>query len=329
MSLEFQTPAALWLLLLLPAYAFLRWRAGRGVSLRFSGIAPVRTLPRTRRLLLRRVPEWLRLITLGLIVIALARPRQGLTETWLSSEGVDIVIALDVSGSMEASDFTAGDRSVTRLDISKQVIEQFIRGRRSDRIGLVVFATFAYTQCPLTVDYPVLEELLGEVQLGMLDGSSTAIGYALMASLARLKYSPAESKVIVLLTDGNSNAGKINPETAAEMAETLGVKIYAIGVGGAEPFRYRGRMGRIYTVEPLNDEPLKEMAEVTGGKYFRATDSNALESIFATIDRLEKTESEAVVYTQYRELFPYALGPALALFLLALLLEKTAFRRLP
>ncbi len=326
---EFQDPVFLWLIALVPLAVLLRRRSERGLAIFFSDISLARGLPRTRRAALGGLPALLAALALVLAGLGLARPRLGLSEVRVSSEGVAIVIALDVSGSMEAEDFQAGGRRINRLDISKQVIEQFIRGRDSDRIGLVVFATHAYTQCPLTVDYEVLQMLLAEVKLGILDGQRTAIGSALAASLNRLRDAEAKSKVVILVTDGNNNAGKIDPLTAAEMAKTLGVKIYAIGVGGKDPYRYRGAFGQIYTVEPLNDQPLMEISDLTGGKYFRATDSGALEAIFATIDRLEKTVSEDVVYTSYRELFPAFVWSALGLLLLGVFLDRTVFRRLP
>lgn len=326
---EFQDPVFLWLIALVPLAFLLGRRSERGLVVFFSDISLARGLPRTRRAALSGLPALLAALALVLAGLGLARPRLGLSEVRVSSEGVAIVIALDVSGSMEAEDFQAGGRRINRLDISKQVIEQFIRGRDSDRIGLVVFATHAYTQCPLTIDYEVLQMLLAEVKLGILDGQRTAIGSALAASLNRLRDAEAKSKVVILVTDGNNNAGKIDPLTAAEMAKTLGVKIYAIGVGGKDPYRYRGAFGQIYTVEPLNDQPLMEISDLTGGKYFRATDSGALESIFATIDRLEKTVSEDVIYTSYRELFPAFVWAALGLLLLGFLLERTVFRRLP
>lgn len=326
---EFQDPVFLWLIALVPLAYLLGRRSERGLAVFFSDISLARGLPRTRRAALNGIPALLAALALVLAGLGLARPRLGLSEVRVSSEGVAIVIALDVSGSMEAEDFQAGGRRINRLDISKQVIEQFIRGRDSDRIGLVVFATHAYTQCPLTIDYEVLQMLLAEVKLGILDGQRTAIGSALAASLNRLRDAEAKSKVVILVTDGNNNAGKIDPLTAAEMAKTLGVKIYAIGVGGKDPYRYRGAFGQIYTVEPLNDQPLVEISDLTGGKYFRATDSGALESIFATIDRLEKTVSEDVIYTSYRELFPAFVLAALGLLLLGFLLERTVFRRLP
>lgn len=325
---EFVNPVWLWLLALLPLYWFFLWLGRRGRSVGFSDVATAARLPRTLRLRLRRLPAVFMTAALALLVVAMARPRRGLTETKIRTEGVDIVISLDDSGSMEAADFSAGGKPVSRLDISKRVIENFIAGRDEDQIGLVVFGTYAFTQCPLTVDYGVLERLLERVRLGMLDGNRTAIGSALAVSLNRLRESKAKSRIVILLTDGNNNTGKISPETAAEMARTLGVKIYTIGVGSTTPVQYRKGFN-IYTIEPLNDAPLKQIAETTGGKYFRATDSRALEEIFKSIDQLEKTPAEAVVYTQYRELFPPLSLLALGLILAGTLLEWTSFRRLP
>jgi Ca-activated chloride channel family protein len=266
-------------------------------------------------------------------VVALARPRQGLEETKVSTEGIDIVLAVDVSGSMLAEDFKIGGERRNRLEVVKKVIGNFILGRESDRIGMVVFAGRAYTQCPLTLDYNVLLQLLDKARIGMVE-DGTSIGSAIATCLNRLRNTKAESKVIILLTDGVNNLGKIDPQTAAEMARTLGVKIYTIGAGskGEVPYPVTDIWGRtVYQPVsiPIDDESLEKIAQTTGGRYFAAEDTGSLEKIFKLIDGMEKTASESTIYTEYRELFPYFAIPAFCCLLIGIVLENTRFRRLP
>ena len=251
------------------------------------------------------------------------------------TEGIDIILTIDISGSMQAEDF----KPKNRLHVAKQVVSEFIRGRDSDRIGMVIFAGQAVTQCPLTSDYSVLLSLLENVQIGMLE-DGTAIGMALATSVNRLKDMEAKSKVVILLTDGQNNRGEIDPLTAARIAQSLGIKVYTVGVGreGGAPIPvYDPIYGKRYLVGPdgqliltqMDEETLKEIARLTGGKYFRAVDRDSLKKIYQQIDRLEKTKRKVKHYMEYRELFQYLVSAALFCMTASFLLENTRFRTIP
>ncbi|MDN3514269.1 MAG: VWA domain-containing protein [Candidatus Brocadia sp.] len=275
----------------------------------------------------------LRTMAIVLLVIALARPQYGNKQTKVTTEGIDIVLAVDVSGSMLAEDFEIGGRRCNRLYVIKQVAKDFIKKRTNDRIGLVVFAGRAYTQCPMTVDYGMLLQLLEKAEIGMVE-DGTAIGSGIGSSVDRLKNTKAKSKVIILLTDGRNNAGEIDPLTAAEIARTFGIKIYTIGAGtkGLAPFPavdlFGNRVMKQVKID-IDDDALGEIAKITDGRYYRATDTESLREIYTQIDKLEKTESESTQYTEYNELFPYFLLPAFGLLLFELGLTKTRFRKIP
>jgi len=321
------------LLLLVPPVVW-AYKRGRGGSIRFPLVA---VLKRVEPSLSARVRPYvlpgLRGFALGLMVLALVRPQKGDEFTKVTSEGVDIVLTLDVSGSMRAEDFTFGDEQANRLAVVKYVVEEFIKARKNDRIGMVVFASYAYTQCPLTTDHDVLLDILSRVDFAPAGEERTAIGSALASSLTLLQDSKAKSKVIVLLTDGKSNAGRIDPITAAKMAEPLGVKIYTVGVGtrGLAPVPQQTPYGIRYIHIPvdLDEDTLKEIARTTNGRYFRATDTESLEKVYKEIDRLEKTKVEVTHYAEYKELFHYLLVPALCILMLEILLAGTRFRRIP
>jgi Ca-activated chloride channel family protein len=282
-----------------------------------------------RRSPMRKALPYVRTLVLLLLVFALARPRFGRREVEVTSEGIDIVIALDISGSMRAEDFQPHNR----LYVAKQEAEKFIGGRRTDRIGLVVFASNSYTQCPLTTDYAVLEKLLEEVDFGEIkDG--TAIGMALANGVNRLKDVPAKSRVIILLTDGRNNAGTVDPSTAADLARAMRVRVYAIGVGTMEDAPYPVDdpvFGRRYVKLPaeVDDATLTKIAETTGGQYFRATDADALDRIFHQIDQMEKTKVETHEWVNYSEFGSYLALPALLLLLVEWVLGATWLRKLP
>ncbi len=275
----------------------------------------------------------LRSIVIVLLVAALARPQYGNEQTKVTTEGIDIVLAVDVSGSMLAEDFEIGGNRYNRLYITKQVVKDFIEKRTNDRIGLVVFAGRAYTQCPMTLDYEMLLQLLEKVGIGMIE-DGTAIGSAIGSSVDRLKNTKAKSKVIILLTDGRNNAGEIDPFTAAEIAKTFDIKIYAIGAGtkGLAPFPafdlFGNKVMRQVKID-IDDDALQEIAKITDGQYYRATDTKSLREIYNQIDKLEKTESEVIQYTEYSELFHYFLLPAFGLLLCELGLTKTRLRKIP
>jgi Ca-activated chloride channel family protein len=274
----------------------------------------------------------LRIATLALLTVATARPQASRQWEVIRGRGVDIVLALDISGSMAALDFEPRNR----LEAAKQVIDSFIKERRYDRIGLVVFAREAFSQCPPTLDYDVLRQLLGEValvtDLGLDDG--TAVGMGLAQATAMLQESEAKSRVIILLTDGVNNSGLMDPLTAAQAAAALAVRVYTIGMGrpGTVPFpvddTFLGRTTRLIQSE-IDEESLQRIAETTDASYFRATDTQGLSEIYDQISRMEKSEVEVQVFTRHRELAAWILFPALGLLLLDLILRHTVFRALP
>ncbi len=275
------------------------------------------------------VLPWLRLVALLLLVIALARPRDVHNLREIEGEGIDIVVALDISGSMRALDFQPDNR----LAVAKSIIHDFIMGRTQDRIGLVVFASRAFTQCPLTLDRSILTGFLDEVEIGLIE-DGTAIGLGLATAVNRLRHSEAVSRTVILLTDGSNNIPTLEPETAAELARTLGVRVYTVGVGkhGKVPFpddrRLMGRRTRMVEM-PLDEDLLREIARVTDGEYFRAVDAEALARIFATIDELETSRYRTTVTTWYEERMAWFVVPALLLLLLDVLFGAVWLRRIP
>ena len=287
----------------------------------FRGIKP------TLRERLNHVPFLLRALALALFIIAIARPQSFATGENVYTEGIDVAVLLDISGSMLAEDFKPN-----RLEAAKIEIDKFVQGRVSDKIGLVVFAGQSFTQCPLTIDYSVLRNLLKDIQSGMIE-DGTAIGTAIANGVNRLKDSKAKSKVIILLTDGVNNSGEIDPITAAQIAQKFGIRIYAIGVGtqGQAPYPFRTPLGIRYQMVPveIDEAVLTQIAKITDGKYFRATNNKRLEEIYKEIDKLEKTRVEITSYRQAKELFYGWAGGGLFLLLLEFGLIRTYLRRLP
>jgi Ca-activated chloride channel family protein len=275
----------------------------------------------------------LRTVALVLVALALARPQAGSAATKLHREGVDVVLAVDVSGSMLAEDFQLAGGRANRLAAVKEVVKEFVAARPEDRIGLVVFAARPYTQSPLTLDHGWLLQNLARAEIGMIE-DGTAVGSALATAVNRLRASTAKSKFVVLLTDGQSNAGRITPQTAADAAKALGIKVYTVGAGsrGLAPFPtqdlFGGTVYRPVQVD-IDEETLKKVAATTGARYFRATDTASLRDVYAEIDRSEKTPYEAPQYLDYRELYPWLLWPALACLLLEMGLGETVLRKLP
>lgn len=322
----------LWLILLLsvPAavyFIFIR-KCLRNSSLKYSDLSWY-NLVKKPGFNKRNILFVLRLLALALLITALARPQTGRTSRDVESEGIDIMLTLDISGSMQAEDF----QPYNRLYAAKQVIRDFIKGRSSDRIGLVIFARESVTQCPLTTDYGVLESFLNQVEIGQIE-DGTAIGLGLATSINRLKYAPGKSKIIILLTDGNNNAGEIDPMTAADLARIMGIKIYTIGAGRPGPSYFTARdpaTGRsmVYQIEQLDEDILRQIARLTKGEYFRATDGQALANIYKQIDEMEKTRVKVKEYTSYAEIFPYFLWVGLALVLAETILNNTILRKLP
>ena len=323
-----------WYLLLLLLVPLLIWRyvrlmrQGQG-SLRFASTLVLEGIPPSWTLYVRHVLFGIGMLSLALSVIAMARPRKGTESEEILTEGIDIVIALDASSSMAAEDF----KPQNRFHVAKLVASRFIEELKYDRVGLVVFAAKAYSRCPLTLDYGVLLNILNNAKLGTLE-DGTAIGNALATCLNRLRGSKAKSKVVILVTDGVNNRGEIQPIDAAEIAGTLGIKIYTIGVGSAGIARIPINdpvYGRIYTnvqVE-IDEASLKKIAEITHGIYYRATDKPTLEKIFEDIGSLEKTKIEVKTYTHYNERYDDFLLPAMMLIFLSTLLANTRFAKVP
>jgi len=330
--LHFEDPWLLVLLLVIPAMLIYGLRSPGSSRIRFSSLAVLSQLKKPRTLLARRCLLALRCLAVALLIVALARPQEGLKSTQISTEGVDIMLCLDSSGSMQALDFKEKGSRVDRLSVVKRVVSDFIRGRKNDRIGMVVFGQEAFTQCPLTLDYGVLLSLLDSVQIGMA-GDTTAIGSALGLCVKRLKDLPSKSKVIILLTDGRSNAGTVSPATAADIAKTYNIKVHSIGVGteGEAPFLVDSFFGKQYVYQKvdLDEDTLKEIAAKTGGMYFRATSTEALEKIYQQIDAMEKTEIKIKEYMEYDELFVPPLLAGLGLLLLEIVLANTRLRKIP
>lgn len=328
--MSFAYPYLLLLLVVPPLLFWLRASRRRKLepSVAFSSIALAK-VPTGWRVRASRLLPWLRLLALVFLVLALARPRKGESEVQVTSEGIDIVIALDISGSMKAEDFQPHNR----LFVAKREAKRFIEGRTTDRIGLVVFASNSYTQCPLTTDYLVLQSLIDDVGFGDIQ-DGTAIGMAIANGVNRLKDIPGKSRILILLTDGQNNSGAIDPITAAELARSVGVRIYSIGVGAEDEAPYPvddPMLGRHYVYMPaqIDEETLQKIAELTGGEYFRATDAEALAQIYERIDQLETTKVETREWVNYSEFGSYLVLPALALVLLEALLGASVLRRLP
>jgi len=327
--LEFAHPRLLLLTLPIVAAALLlRRRDADPASLRHPVVAVLARAPRGWRVRLRSALPVLRVIVLLLVVLAMAGPRRPHAVREVEGEGIDIVIALDISGSMQALDFQPDNR----LQVAKAIIRDFVGGRPRDRIGLTVFASRAFTQCPLTLDRSILAGFLEEVRIGLIE-DGTAIGLGLATALNRLRHSEAASRTVILLTDGSNNVPTLEPETAAELAQALGVRVYTIGVGkrGRVPFPRTGPFGtRTVMVEmPIDEDLLTRIAEMTGGRYWRAEDPEALAQVFAAIDELETSRYRTKVSTWYDEKLAWFAAPALALLLLESLLGAVWLRRLP
>ncbi len=325
-----------WLLLLLfgiPILAWLKGKLGGTAAVTFSTTAMLAEIGSRQRNRAGAFLAGLSYLALALFIIALARPQLGRVTTRVQATGVDIMLVLDVSRSMLAEDFTIGNSRSNRIDTVKLVTEQFIRQRPNDRIGIVAFAGRPYLVSPLTLDHDWLIRNLERLRIGLVE-DGTAIGSAIASAANRLKDKEAKTKLIVLLTDGDNNAGKVQPLTAAEAAKALGIRIYTIGAGteGEAPFPLQNAFGRtVYrnVLVKFDEKTLSEIATITNGQYFRATDTNSLRKIFSEIDKMEKTKVEVERTAQYRDLFQYVLIPGIACLLLEILLSQTVWRRLP
>jgi Ca-activated chloride channel family protein len=327
------SPWFLVLLALLPLLWRGVFRRERRSALRYPTLSTLKSISTAGAGARRIVLPALRTLALVLVVVALARPQAGSTTAKVHREGVDVVLAVDVSGSMLAEDFTLEEERASRLDVVKSVVDAFVAARPQDRIGLVLFGARAYTQAPLTLDHGWLRQNLSRAKVGMIE-DGTAVGAGIATSVNRLRASTAKSKFVVLLTDGQQNAGTIAPHTAAEAAAALGIKVYTVGAGtrGMAPYPatdlFGNKVYRPISVD-IDEDALKKVAEITKARYFRATDTASLREVYGEIDRAEKTEFEAPEFTEYREIYPYFLWPALLLFVLELVLAETALRKLP
>ncbi len=329
---SFSDPLYLLLLPVLPlmVYWYLRGMKRSSGKIRYSDIGILKRLVPSAKQRLRHILFVMRLLAFTMLIFALARPQSSSKEEEISTEGVDIILAMDVSSSMLAEDFKPNNR----LEAAKLVAMDFIKGRRNDRLGMVIFAGESFTQCPLTLDYGVLLTLLEGIKVADKDWDGTAIGMGIINAVNRLRDSKAKSKVIILLTDGVNNSGQVAPVTAARIGQAFGVKIYTIGAGKRGTAMYPVNnpiFGRQYVpmqVE-IDEETLKEIARITNAKYFRATNERKLKAIYDEIGEMEKTKIEVKEFTRYEEYFVYFLGLGLLLLLLKLILSNTYFKKLP
>jgi Ca-activated chloride channel homolog len=330
---RFLQPEWFWLLTSLPVVMLWRGRRGPVAAIEYSDVGLAREAARSSR---SRVGRWVWLLPIVagvLMIVGLARPQRAHSRTEVTANGIDIVLGLDVSGSMQALDFEIDNQRMNRIEVVKSVVAKFIEQRPDDRIGLIAFAGAPYLVSPLTLDHDWLQQNLERVNIGSVD-DGTAIGSAIAAAVNRLRTTQAKSKVVILLTDGMNNSGKISPLSAAEAAKALGVRVYTIGVGvrGKAPIPVKdeaGNMRLVMAKVDVDEKTLQTVADETGGKFYRATDTDSLEEVYAQINRLERTPQTAQKFEHYEELYPWALIPSLALLGLGLLLQLTRYRRLP
>ena len=315
----------LWLLLLLPLFAWLKGKRGSPPAFLYSSVNLVQGLTGLRKSRAGAFLAALRWLALAAFIVALAQPRFTKSTTEIKASGIDIVVALDLSGSMNTGDYIEYGEQKSRFTMAKDVLEKFVSGRPNDRIGLVVFAAQAFIASPMTLDHDYLYQNIDRLEIGTINQDATAIGDGLTTALNRLRELKSKSKIIVLMTDGANNSGKIDPITATEAAQALGVKIYTIGLGNRDIVRQMGLPDGF-----LPDEAtLQKIAQMTGGKFYRADNSEKLRNIYDEIDKMEKTEAVVNKYTKYNELFPWFILGGAVVLLLEILLAQTIFRRLP
>ncbi len=327
---RFDSPHFLWLLMLIApmvAYYIYKLKDGKA-TIQLSSIGGLLKGHKTVKYYLRHLPFVIRIAAFSLFVTALARPQSTSGSDSITTEGIDIVLSLDISGSMLARDF-----SPDRITAAKDVATNFILDRKNDRIGLVVFAGESFTQSPLTTDHATLINLLNNINSGAIN-DGTAIGNGLATAVARLKESDAKSKVVILLTDGVNNSGQVAPQTAAELAKTLGIKVYTIGVGteGTAPYPVRDPWGNIAYQQAkveIDEEVLKQIAQQTDGKYFRATSNDKLKSIYDEINALEKTKIDIQNYVSYQEQYMLILLMAIALVICEVIIKHLYLKQIP
>ncbi|NOX88599.1 MAG: VWA domain-containing protein [Calditrichaeota bacterium] len=329
---RFADPYYLIFLLILPVMVwwYFRGRARATGKIIYSDVNLVKSITPSLKQRLRPFLFALRLLAVTVIIVALARPQSGSKEEEITTEGIDIVLTMDVSTSMLAEDF----RPKNRIEAAKMVATEFIKGRKNDRIGLVVFAGESFTQCPLTLDYGVLYQILDNMKVADQDWDGTAIGMGLATAINRLKDSKAKSKVIILLTDGRNNRGQVDPITAARMAKAYNIRVYTIGTGTKGTAMYPiddPLWGKRYVPMrvDIDEDLLRQVAKITGGRYFRATSTEKLREIYDEIGKMEKTKIEVKEYTRYEEYFIYFLTLGLILLLTELVLSNTYFKTIP
>lgn len=341
-GLTFVHPWLLLLLLAIPLLAYLRGQHGPAAALTFSSTATLRAIGKHSAARAGKILRTLLLATLAIFVIALARPQLGKSLTQVEASGIDIMLVLDVSDSMLTKDFAIGGEEATRLDAVREVTRKFIEARPNDRIGIIAFGTQPYVVSPMTLDHDWLLQNLDRVKIGLIEGS-TAIGSAMASAANRLNDKHAKSRAIVLLTDGDNNAGRIPPNTAAEAVKVLHIKLYAIGIGtNGRALVPMGnpQTGKIWTDAvgniqyqeadvTFNEVGLKEVARIADGQFFRASDTKSLEEIYADIDKMEKSTESVKKYQQYRDLFPICIMSACGLLVGQILLSQTIWKKLP
>jgi Ca-activated chloride channel family protein len=333
--MTFAHPYLLLLLLLLPLAAWLKGRRGQPPAFVYSSTQLLRGVQEITKSSAGGFLAALRWLALAILIIALAQPRfTKFDSTKATASGVDIVVAFDLSGSMAAEDFEIKSQRVNRVVMAKEVLQQFIAKRPSDRIGLVAFGTQAYIASPITLDHDFLLKNLERMDLNTINGNQTAIGSALSTAVNRLRELKSKSKIVILMTDGQNNAGKVAPLTAAEAAHALGVKVYTIGVGtqGQAPMPATDMFGRrVYQMVPvdIDEETLTKISDMTGGKYYRADNAEKFEAIYSEIDKLEKTEADVKKFAQHTELFAWLIAIGIVLLTAEVALGQTVLRRLP
>lgn len=332
--MRFANPVFIILLIaLIPLILFYERRKGKKsqASILFPGLSQIKDINPSPKVKLSFVPRILRYSVFVLVLLSLARPQAGQKSEEIYNQGIDIMLVLDTSTSMRAIDFKPDNR----LSAAKKVAKEFVKGRKYDRIGIVVFSGLSYTQCPLTIDHEAVLNFIDQTEIGMTEVDGTAIGSAIATAANRLKDSPGKSRIMILITDGRNNMGEIDPLTAAQAASAVGIKIYTIGAGqpgGAlypvdDPF-FGTRYVKIPEQE-LDEPTLAKIADITQGRYFRATDTNSLMNIFKQIDEMEKTEIKTLKYTNYTELLWYFLWPAFLLLGFEMFLSGLYFRKIP
>jgi Ca-activated chloride channel family protein len=323
--MTFAHPYFLLLLLLLPLLAWLKGRRGSAPAFLYSSVKLVEGLTRDRRSRAGALLAALRWLALALFIVALAQPRLVKSTTQVKASGIDIVVALDLSGSMNTPDYEVNGQRISRFNLAKSVLQKFVEERPDDRIGLVVFAARAFLASPLTLDHDYLLDNISRLEIGTINSDATAIGDGLVTALNQLRDLQAKSKIIVLMTDGANNSGQIDPDTAAAAAAALGVKVFTIGLGNRELVEAMGLPPGFLP----DDDTLRKISQTTGGTFYRAENSEKLRQIYTEINRMEKTEAVVNKFTEYKQLFPWFISIGLVLLLVEMGLGQTIFRRLP